>query len=225
MLHRSLSAGWPLTARAMMMRAAARGSTTHGSTSCTSSSNTPPSRPAAAAPRLGLGLGRRGFASGSGKNLSVLGEPLETQPMPFNAAILDTDEMRVTDTSDFTTRLLVTVKHLKAQGKSSLWVRVHALNGHLLGVLGTFGFKCHHCEPETVVMNLWLKPSECKIPPYATHLVGVAGFCVNKKHEVLLVKEQSKSVSGWKLPGGYVNLGEEIGGRSTAWGGLGALDG
>jgi len=29
---------------------------------------------------------------------------------------------------------------------------------------------------------------------------------MNKKDEVLLVKEWSKAVSGWKLPGGYVNV-------------------
>lgn len=80
--------------------------------------------------------------------------------MPFNACMLDTDNMRVTDTSDFATRMLVTVQQLKKEGKSSLWARVHALNGHLLGVLGTFGFKCHHCEPDTVVMNLWLQPGK-----------------------------------------------------------------
>jgi len=80
--------------------------------------------------------------------------------MPFNACMLDTDNMRVTDTSDFTTRMLVTVQQLRREGKSSLWARVHALNGHLLGVLGTFGFKCHHCEPDTVVMNLWLQPGK-----------------------------------------------------------------
>lgn len=69
----------------------------------------------------------------------------------------------------------------------------------------------HHCEPEYVVLNLWLRQGENKIPPFATHLVGVAGFVLNAKKEVLLVKEGSKQVSGWKLPGGYVNLGEEFG--------------
>ena len=28
---------------------------------------------------------------------------------------------------------------LREEGKNAIWVRVHALNGHLLGVLGTFG--------------------------------------------------------------------------------------
>ncbi|TFJ85757.1 hypothetical protein NSK_003261 [Nannochloropsis salina CCMP1776] len=158
---------------------------------------------------------RRAFSGqggGQDGNKTFLGEPLEVTPMPFNAVMLDTDNMRVTDTSDFTTRLLVTVQQLRREGRSSMWVRVHALNGHLLGVLGTFGFKCHHCEPESVIMNLWLQPGkENKVPPYATHLVGVAGFCQNKKGEVLLVKEGSKNLSGWKLPGGYINPGEEFG--------------
>lgn len=106
----------------------------------------------------------------------------------------------------------------------------------------------HHCEPEYVMLNMWLRKGENKIPPFATHLVGVAGFVLNAKKEVLLVKEGSKQVSGWcvvarwfdveaspatctltptppvqtkhtytsvrprrKLPGGYVNLGEEFG--------------
>lgn len=55
----------------------------------------------------------------------------------------------------------------------------------------------HHCEPEYVMLNLWLRKGENKIPPFATHLVGVAGFVLNKKKEVLLVKEGSKQVSGW----------------------------
>lgn len=66
------------------------------------------------------------------------------------------------------------------------------LNGHLLSVLGTFGFRFHHSEPEYAVLNQWLKGTENKIPPFATHLVGVAGFVLNHKKEVLLVKEGSK---------------------------------
>ena len=34
--------------------------------------------------------------------------------MPFNSVLLDTDNMRVTDTSDFTTRLLVTLQKVRA---------------------------------------------------------------------------------------------------------------
>lgn len=55
------------------------------------------------------------------------------------------------------------------------------------------GFRLHHSEPEYAVLNHWLKPgTESKVPPFATHLVGVAGFVVNKEKEVLLVKEGSK---------------------------------
>ncbi len=61
-------------------------------------------------------------------------------------------------------------------------------------------FRMHHCEPEYVMLNLWLRKGENKIPPFATHVVGVAGLVLNKKKEVLLVKEGSKHVSGWCVP-------------------------
>ena len=60
-------------------------------------------------------------------------------------------------------------------------------------------------------MLLWLDDNtECKVPPFATHHCGVGGVVLNNNNEILLVKEKSKN-STWKLPGGYVNLGEDIG--------------
>lgn len=49
------------------------------------------------------------------------------------------------------------------------------------------------------MLNAWLREGENKIPPFATHLVGVAGLVLNAKKEVLLVKEQSKRISGWQV--------------------------
>ena len=43
-----------------------------------------------------------------------------------------------------------------------------------------------------------------KVPPYAHHLIGVGGFVVNDKDEILVIEERF-SITGrshWKLPGG-----------------------
>ena len=66
-------------------------------------------------------------------------------------------------------------------------------------------------------MLLWLGQTECKVPPFATHHLGVGGMVVVPSDngnvgdsKLLVVKEKSK-IGGWKLPGGYANLGEDIG--------------
>jgi len=84
-------------------------------------------------------------------------------------------------------------------------------NAHLIPIAGRFGFQFHHTKNNYVKMLLWLDDNtECKVPPFATHHCGVGGIVLNKSNEILLVKEKSKN-STWKLPGGYVNLGEDIG--------------
>jgi ADP-ribose pyrophosphatase YjhB (NUDIX family) len=57
-------------------------------------------------------------------------------------------------------------------------------------------------------MNLWLLPGASKIPIFASHHCGVAGLVINED-KILVVREKSK-IAGWKLPGGYANLGEDL---------------
>ena len=61
-----------------------------------------------------------------------------------------------------------------------------------------------------MMMSQWLKPDvDSMIQPYATHQIGVGGFVLNSKEEVLVVRESNEG--DWKLPGGIAELGEEFG--------------
>lgn len=82
------------------------------------------------------------------------------------------------------------------------------LYAHLIPSAALFGFKYHSAEGDIASLLLWLQPSECKVPPFATHHCGV-GAAVLHKDKLLVVKERAKP-TGWKLPGGYLNLGEDI---------------
>jgi ADP-ribose pyrophosphatase YjhB (NUDIX family) len=85
------------------------------------------------------------------------------------------------------------------------------LYAHYIPVAGLFGFRYHHAEGEDATLLLWLREGECKVPPYATHHVGVAGALIYGD-EILVVKERVGPGAGsWKLPGGYANLGEDLG--------------
>lgn len=96
------------------------------------------------------------------------------------------------------------------------------------------GFDLHHVNAttQTIVLKKWLKPlAEDKIPPFATHQVGVAGFVLSDNNELLLVKEWTTTTTNatstedanaptttlrvpskmWKLPGGLLDAGESFG--------------
>jgi ADP-ribose pyrophosphatase YjhB (NUDIX family) len=61
-------------------------------------------------------------------------------------------------------------------------------------------------------MLLWLLKTECKVPPFGTHHCGVG--CVMVKDDdksILVVREKARVyLPHWKLPGGYVSLGEDF---------------
>jgi 8-oxo-dGTP pyrophosphatase MutT (NUDIX family) len=64
------------------------------------------------------------------------------------------------------------------------------------------------------MMTKWLPTTEPNnLPNFANHYIGVAGFVVNEKGEVLLVQEKwlrRLSLKHWKLPGGHTEKGEEL---------------
>ena len=82
-----------------------------------------------------------------------------------------------------------------------------------------FNFELHHTDiaTQTIVIKKWLSNTSVdKIPPFATHQVGVAGFVLNENNELLVIKEwtgphhQRIPTKQWKLPGGLVDPGESF---------------
>jgi mutator protein MutT len=66
-------------------------------------------------------------------------------------------------------------------------------------------------------MKKWLREgAEDKIPPFATHQVGCAGFVLNDQNEILVIREWSGPPSNrtatrqWKMPGGMLDMGESF---------------
>ncbi|XP_015179529.1 PREDICTED: nudix hydrolase 7 isoform X1 [Polistes dominula] len=99
------------------------------------------------------------------------------------------------------------------QKKRTIWFRVHLSHSEWIPILVENGFKFHHAREEYVMLYYWLnKETVCNIPPYAHTNLGVGAFVFNEKtSEILVVKE--KNVKGhmfWKLPGGYIEPGENI---------------
>ncbi|KAG5588951.1 hypothetical protein H5410_039465 [Solanum commersonii] len=70
------------------------------------------------------------------------------------------------------------------------------------------GFQYHHAERGYVMMTYWIPEEPCMLPSNPSHQVGVGGFVINDKNEVLVVQEKhfTPSLSGlWKIPTGFIH--------------------
>lgn len=135
-------------------------------------------------------------------------EILPFKRLPYNSVELDVAKLPVNDTSEFSTRLWSTIASLRNSDVKAVYLKISILYAHYAPVASMLGFRYHHAEDENATMLLWLPQSDCEVPPYATHHCGVAGAVI-KDNKLLVVKETNKLTAGWKLPGGYVNRGEE----------------
>jgi len=108
-------------------------------------------------------------------------------------------------------RLSRSLEHWRREGVRTVWFLVTHADSGWVPVLVSLGFKFHHANTERLALMLWLDPDEkCNVPSYAHTLVGVGGMVVTDDNKVLVVQERFRYSPHWKLPGGYVDPGEDI---------------
>lgn len=91
------------------------------------------------------------------------------------------------------------------------WFHVAPAEAGWIPVLVKQGFSFHHANPERVALLRWLAKDEVSnVPSYAHTLVGVGGMVVSDDGQVLVVEERFATQPHWKLPGGYVDPGEDL---------------
>jgi len=102
------------------------------------------------------------------------------------------------------------ISKAKGAGRSSVWLTLSGHQTHLLPEALSAGFRIHSGGGEEVECYKWVGSSEDKVPPYATATVAVAGVTTDADGRLLVVKDRGKR-SSWKFPGGYVDVGEDLG--------------
>jgi len=111
----------------------------------------------------------------------------------------------------FSDKLTKSLDKWVGEGVRAVWFYVTHDQADWVPVLVKHGFSFHHANSERVALLKWLDSTEvCNIPSFAHTLVGVGGMVVNDKGEVLVVQERFYTAPHWKLPGGYVDPGEDI---------------
>ncbi|XP_014487839.1 PREDICTED: nucleoside diphosphate-linked moiety X motif 6 [Dinoponera quadriceps] len=130
----------------------------------------------------------------------------------YNGITIDSAE-EVCDNKIFTQRLKDSLEQWIKNKKRTIWFRVHIPHTEWIPILTKQGFVFHHAKEKYVVLYRWLPvDEECNVPKYAHTILGVGAFVYNEgTGEILVIKEKySYNKATWKLPGGYVEPGENI---------------
>ncbi|KAI5723172.1 hypothetical protein M8J76_002432 [Diaphorina citri] len=115
---------------------------------------------------------------------------------------------------DFAQQLEQSLTKWKSDNVRGVWFNISLAQADVIPVLTKHGFRFHHASNDgsTLIMTKWLPDdSESRIPNYAHTMIGAGAVVLNDKNQVLVVKEFYRKRPQWKLPGGYVEMSEDIG--------------
>jgi len=134
----------------------------------------------------------------------------------FKGVTINSNEGSGVTIEELSEKLRNSLKKWKSENLRTIWFNVSLSEAEWIPVLSKeFGFEVHHAKPPSVIVMLkWISETEAnQVPNYAHHTVGVGGFVVNEKDEILVIQERFlfQNKSHWKLPGGYVDPGEYLG--------------
>eukprot|EP00934_Nitzschia_sp_Nitz4_P005827 Nitzschia sp. Nitz4//scaffold128_size63911//47925//48794//NITZ4_006226-RA/size63911-processed-gene-0.19-mRNA-1//1//CDS//3329534853//5817//frame0 len=153
----------------------------------------------------------RSFATSANSEMDLEYLPFEPSSHRSATITIPEDDVRIFQREGFPERLQQTCSWLQtAHTITSVWVNVPMSRASWIEDMQDLGFRFHNAEGKVAQLNLWLGEGECKVPPYATTHVGVGALVVNKRDEVLLVRELRKNYFHWKVPGGLSEVGESI---------------
>ncbi|KAF5748521.1 nudix hydrolase 8-like [Tripterygium wilfordii] len=151
------------------------------------------------------------FVSPNVSSQSLAIELLDAWDDEYNGVVVDTNSLP-SSANAFASALQASLCNWKLKGKKGIWLKILEDQADLVPIAIQEGFRYHHAEPGYVMLTCWIPAEPCMLPASPSHQIGVGGFVINDKREVLVVKEKcSCSCSGvWKLPTGYINKSEDI---------------
>ncbi|CAH2037556.1 unnamed protein product, partial [Iphiclides podalirius] len=115
------------------------------------------------------------------------------------------------ETDQFINQLTDSLKKWESQGRRCIWFKIDIKDAGWVPALAKEGFNFHHSRDSFVMMFKWLpKKSAPNLPPGCYTNIGVGGLVFNDNNKILVVTEQHYDYPHWKLPGGYVERGEDI---------------
>ncbi|XP_018323815.1 nudix hydrolase 8 isoform X2 [Agrilus planipennis] len=128
----------------------------------------------------------------------------------FHGVTVDS-EKEACNTEEFPNKLNESLTHWTNSKTRCVWFKVCTEQAEWVPILVKNGFNFHHAKHGFVMMYKWLPSQEiCNLPTFANTLVGVGAVVINNNNEILVVSEKFYDRPHWKLPGGYVEPGENL---------------
>jgi 8-oxo-dGTP pyrophosphatase MutT (NUDIX family) len=140
--------------------------------------------------------------------------PLEAKVDIYDGVNI-TEDLQSMPPDIFEDRLAISMKNWSGDNRKGVWLRLPIAISQLVPVAVRHGFWFHHCNSDYLLMCNWLQGGKAasKLPAAPSHYIGVAGFVLNSRRELLVIQEKHGPAAGrdlWKLPGGLLDLREDI---------------
>ncbi|KAK1438761.1 hypothetical protein QVD17_04571 [Tagetes erecta] len=151
---------------------------------------------------------------GSSASAGLFREPrvLDAFDDEYGGVVVNPEKLP-SETNVFASILRSSLSVWKKEGKKGIWLKLPVDKCDLVPIAVREGFQYHHAETGYVMLTYWIPNEPCMLPANASHQVGVGGFVMNDKNEVLVVQEKHcapELVGLWKLPTGFILESEEI---------------
>ncbi|KAM3964368.1 uncharacterized protein ACR2FA_001342 [Aphomia sociella] len=128
----------------------------------------------------------------------------------FNGITVDTSKEKCSQ-QDFSQKLHESITKWIADAKRCIWFRVNIEDSYQVPILANKGFTFHHARDGFVMMYKWLpSDSDANLPPAAHTNLSIGAIVFNDKDQILAVSEKQYEFPHCKLPGGYVEVGEDL---------------
>ncbi|XP_050346217.1 uncharacterized protein LOC126770734 [Nymphalis io] len=128
----------------------------------------------------------------------------------FNGITVDSTRLQCKKET-FSEILDESLKSWIIEGRRCIWFKININDSAYVPMLAQKGFNFHHARDDFVMMYKWLPTdSEPNLPPACHTNLGVGALVLNRRNQLLAVSEKHYDYPHWKLPGGYVERGEDI---------------
>ncbi len=127
----------------------------------------------------------------------------------YNGLIIETDSIEDI-VSEFKISLISLQKQAKEEEKNLLWLDLTTKQNQHIAVALELGFEFHNCEATRITLTYQVvKYAYIPVPP--THTIGVGAVVINKKNELLMVRDRIHNEhSIYKLPGGMLEHAQSL---------------
>lgn len=126
----------------------------------------------------------------------------------YNGVIIDKQDLP-NDMAQFTIKLDVLLLLVKHEGKQLIWFSLSIQQSKFIEVLTAVGFVFHNCLEDEITLILRVQ-KDAYAPFVPTYSIGAGALIFNEHQQILVIREHLANHTGFKLPGGHIELGEKI---------------